>query len=241
MTCDNTGPALLASSLLTPASGAYLSGGISYVITWNTGFYASESSPSSTPISIDYATASGASWTNLATSIANGGSFTWTVPAVNLPSAQIRLTATDKLGNTTSVIKSFTIDSTNPAVAADTITSPNGGGYFKGSTGTGIAISWNPAKLSDTNLSPTPITLEYSTNGTLWNTIASNLANSGSYLWSSLPALNAATVRIRLTATDLVGKTGTDTSDADFTIDSTLPTITINTPPTPPNNAFISA
>lgn len=133
------------------------------------------------------------------------------------------------------------IDSTNPSVAADTILTPNGGEYLKGSTGTGILITWNPTKASDTNLGSTPITLSYSTNGSTWTMIASSLANTGSYLWTGIPALNTATVRVKITATDLAGNLSADTSDADFTVDSTLPNIAVNTPPTPPNNSYISA
>ncbi len=213
---------------------------MSYDITWNPAFYSTELSPIGSPIDIDFSQ-TGASWSNLATAIPNSGSFTWSVPSVNLSGAQIRITATDKLGNTTSVIKTFVIDSTNPTVAIDAITTPNGGEYLKGSTGSGITITWNTGKVSDTNLGSTPVTLAYSTNGSTWNTIASGLGNAGTYLWTGVPALNSATVRIKLTATDLAGNTSTDISDADFTIDSTLPNIAVITPPTPATSSFISA
>ena len=57
--CDNTAPAITAGTFTSPSSGAYLSGGITTNITWNTGFYASEASPVANPISLDYSTNSG--------------------------------------------------------------------------------------------------------------------------------------------------------------------------------------
>lgn len=239
--CDNSAPALTAAHITAPAASAYLSGGISTNITWNTSFYSTELSPIALPIDVDYST-DGITYTPIATSVANVGSVSWTVPALDSNTVRVRLTAKDKLGNTVSAQNTFTVDSTAPSVLSDAIVSPNGGEFLKGSTGTGIVITWTPAKVTDMNIAANPVTLEYSLNsGGSWNAIASSLPNSGSYTWSSVPALNNANVRIRLTAADRVGKTANDVSDADFTIDSTLPTVTVTSPSTPPNNSYISA
>lgn len=95
--CDNTAPAVSVATLTSPSAGAYLSGGISTNITWNTAFYASEASPIATPITIDYSTNSGSSWTNLVTNVANNGSTSWTIPSVDTPNALARIVAKDKL------------------------------------------------------------------------------------------------------------------------------------------------
>lgn len=97
--------------------------------------------------------------------------------------------------------------------------------------------------MTDTNIAANPITLRYSTNsGTTWTTITTSLPNNGNYLWNPIPAAayDTSTVRVRLIATDKVNRTGFDTSDVNFTIDSTNPVTTINSPITPPSGSYIN-
>lgn len=97
--------------------------------------------------------------------------------------------------------------------------------------------------MTDTNIADNPIALEYSINsGGAWTSIATGLANNGSYLWNPIPvaARDIGTIRIRLIASDKVSRTGSDTSDADFTIDSTNPITIISSPTTPPDNSYIN-
>ena len=117
------------------------------------------------------------------------------------------------------------VDTKDPIV---TVTSPNGGEYWAG--GSTKTITWTA---SDTNFGATPIDLHYTTNGTNWTEIATGEANDGSYSWSPVPNLDLSTVKVRVTATDLAGNSGSDQSDADFTIDSTDPeTAGLNLPGT---------
>ena len=112
-------------------------------------------------------------------------------------------------------------DSPAPSVAPSTVTSPNGGEVLAG--GAARSITWNAAAVSDSYLGSNPIRLDVSSDGgSSWSTIASGLANSGSYPWT-VPSIDTSSALIRLTATDLLGKSASDTSDAPFTIDSTLP------------------
>ncbi len=107
------------------------------------------------------------------------------------------------------------LDMTPPNVSTAALTSPNGGeAWIQGSS---HAITWSG--VSDTNLKVSPITLKYSTDGgvTYPNTIAANVANSGTYTWT-LPMINSANVRVQLIATDRAGNQATDVSDANFTI-----------------------
>lgn len=240
--CDNTAPGVSAATLTSPVTGGYLSGGIVTNITWNTSFYASEASPIASPISLDYSLDGGSNWTNLLTNAANNGSVSWTVPSADIGNAQARIVAKDKLGNTATGTVSFTIDSTNPSVSSTALLSPNGGEFLKGSTGTGIVITWDSGAITDTNIAPNPVSLEYSVNsGSTWSSIATGLANNGSYLWTvPAPAYNSSSVRVRVTATDRVGHTASDSSQANFTIDSTLPTVTVNSPSTPPTASYIN-
>ena len=72
-----------------------------------------------------------------------------------------------------------------------------------------------------------PITLEYSAdNGSTYFPIVSDTANDGSFDWT-LPSLNDSDMLVRLTASDSVGNTATDVSDATFTLDSTNPGLTV--------------
>lgn len=195
------------------------------------------------PISrIDYSSDGGTSWTNIITNAGNTGTVPWTVPAVDSADFRLRIVAKDKLDNAGTGTIAFTVDSTNPSVSVAAVLAPNGGEFLKGSTGTGIGIVWNAAAVTDTNIATNPISLGYSTDsGSTWSVIASGLANNGSYLWTPpAPAYDSANVRIRLVATDKVGHTASDTSDTNFTIDSTLPTVSVYSPSTPPNGSYIN-
>lgn len=96
--------------------------------------------------------------------------------------------------------------------------------------------------MTDTNIATNPISLDYSVNsGSTWTSIATGLANNGSYLWTiPVAAYNSPNVRVRVIATDKVGHTASDSSNANFTIDSTLPTIAVNSPSTPPTSSYIN-
>lgn len=237
--CDNTAPSVSDATVTSPSPASYVSGGSSVTIAWNASFYASEASPVANPVTVETSSDGGSNWTVVASSVANTGSVPWTVPNVDVSNFLIRLSATDRLSNTASGKVSVVVDSTNPAVASDALTYPNGGEYLKGSTGTGIAIVWNPSKITDANIADAPISLEYSTNGSDWISIASSLPNSGSYVWP-VGSVDSNSVRVRIAATDKAGRVSYDQSDSDFSVDSTLPTVTPDVPPTPPSASFLS-
>ena len=109
----------------------------------------------------------------------------------------------------------FEIDTTPPQV---TVTSPNGGEAWAG--GSTHDIRWTTV---DSNKSTADI--DYSVNsGTTWIPIVTSIPDTGIYNWT-VPELDTSTVRVRVTATDRPGNTGGDTSNADFTVDSTGPII----------------
>jgi hypothetical protein len=103
------------------------------------------------------------------------------------------------------------VDATPPAVS---VTSPVGGEAWK--VASSHAITWTATD----NVGVTAVDLAYSTDGgaTYPNTIATNLANSGSYAWT-VPNAPGTTVRVRATARDAAGNSGTGASAANFTID----------------------
>lgn len=94
------------------------------------------------------------------------------------------------------------------------VLSPNGGEVWY--TDTVYNIIWNAS--DDVALDPNPIYLYYSiNNGSSWNLIASNLANSGTYAWT-LPNINSQYVKVRVSAQDSSANLGSDESDNFLTI-----------------------
>ena len=152
------------------------------------------------------------------------GVATWAAVVGNASSdgaKNIAITATDLAGNTSTTNGSITADNSLPAITAATLTSPSASGLIWAG-GSIRNITWNQAQITDTNLAANPITLEYTTDGSNWNAIASSEANDGTYPWT-LPAINSATVRVRLTAKDNANNTSSDQSDNLFTVDSVAP------------------
>jgi len=125
------------------------------------------------------------------------------------------------LGESASKSGTITLDRTSPTVPANALLSPNGGEVWD--QGSSHAITWSG--VSDTYLKASPITLKYSidSGSTYPNTIATGLANSGTYTWNPLPMINSTTVRVLLTATDRAGNQSSDVSNANFTIQALTP------------------
>ena len=96
-----------------------------------------------------------------------------------------------------------------------TVTAPNGGETWK--VGSSHAITWSAAD----NIGVTSVDLAYSTDGgaSFPNPIATGLGNSGTYAWS-IPNTPTGTARVRAIARDAAANSGSDASDANFTIDT---------------------
>jgi hypothetical protein len=101
-------------------------------------------------------------------------------------------------------------DVTPPTV---TVTSPNGGEDWK--AGSTHAITWT----ANDNVGVTAVDLAWSSDGgaTYPNSIATGLANSGSYNWQ-VPDSPGSNLRVRATARDAANNAGNDASNASFTI-----------------------
>jgi len=143
--------------------------------------------------------------------------FTTTVLADGTHTVEVR--ATDAAGNivtpTDYASDTFVVDTVPPTILATTLTTPNGGETWYG--GDTQNIMWAAADITDANLGTAPVSLLYSTDGVTWNLIVTGEANDGAYSWI-VPAINSATVRVRITTTDLAGNSASDESDAGFTI-----------------------
>ena len=94
-----------------------------------------------------------------------------------------------------------------------TVTSPNGAEDWKANSP--HAITWTATD----NTGVTSVDIAWSADGgaTYPNPIAGGLANSGSFSWT-LPGTMTSTARVRITARDAANHSGSDASDANFTV-----------------------
>ena len=106
------------------------------------------------------------------------------------------------------------------------VVEPYGGEVLAG--GGKYLIKWSA---SDLNMASNPINLSYSTSSGSppWTTLKTNLPNTGSYLWT-VPILDSNTLRVRVTAYDNNSNTGSGMSGSNFTIDSTVPFVSVLSP-----------
>lgn len=115
-------------------------------------------------------------------------------------------------------------DTTPPSV---TVSAPNGGeNWTAGSTHN---ITWTATD----NVGVTSVDLVYSTDGGInFSSIATGLANTGSYSWL-VPSTTTSTAIVKVIAYDAANNSGSDVSNAAFTIsppDTTAPIVTVTAP-----------
>lgn len=132
ITLDRISPSLTLMSL---DGGQTIRGGGVTAITWS----ATESNPATNPVSLDYSTNSGSTWTSIASSVANSGTYNWNVPSVNSSNVKVRITMSDLAGNSGTVqsANTFTIDSTAPTAPVTTRTS----GQYSNSTTVDLTVT----------------------------------------------------------------------------------------------------
>jgi len=180
----------------SPNGGEIWGQGASETITW-------DSNGVSGNVDILYSIDDGAGWLPVATDIANTGSFPWSVPADDSDVCLVRVQETGGGGATDDSDAVFTI--TPPMIA---VTAPNGGETLYQATGE--IITWLGVDVSGN------VDILYSTDdGTGWTPVATDVANTGSFLWP-VPIEDSGLCLVRVQET---GGTGlTDDSDAVFTI-----------------------
>jgi uncharacterized repeat protein (TIGR02543 family) len=195
-------------TVTSPNGGDTWEVGVPHNITWN-------SSETIGNIKIEYSANNGTSWTTIAASIDNSGSFNWTVPGNPSENCLIRLSEAE--GDTSDVSDGVFSIVLPPSI---TVTSPNGGENWP--AGSKQDITWsNIGTIGN-------VKIEYSTdNGTNWKTIAESLDNNGSYNWT-VPDNPSDNCLIRISESDKDGGPS-DISDAPFSI-TPAPVITITSP-----------
>ncbi len=193
-------------TVTAPNGGENWEGNTDHSITWT-------STGSIPEVKLEYSTNSGGSWNSIVASVANTGSYNWTVP--NTPSTTALVKVTDAAGTANDICNAlFTIS----AQRTLTVTVPNGGENWEGSTNQNI--TW-----TGTGSIPN-VKLEYSLdNGGTWNIITASVANTGSYNWT-VPNTPSANVLVRVT--DAAGS-ASDASNAVFTI-AAQRTLTVTAP-----------
>jgi len=116
----------------------------------------------------------------------------------------------DGMGQVLNLGATTTIDNSAPAV---TVVSPNGDESWV--TNKTYFVTWSA---SDANLSTGPVTILYSLDGgSSWEIVASGVANTGSYPWTT-PGSETGQALVKVEAVDKAGHVGWDQSDSLFGI-----------------------
>jgi photosystem II stability/assembly factor-like uncharacterized protein len=154
-------------------------------------------------VKIEQSSDGGATWSVIANSTENDGSYTWTVGGAASANSRIRITSTTYPAASDASNAGFTI-----APRMIFVTSPNGGEkWFANDV---RSLTWNSGGAGST------VKIELSRDsGATWTVLAPAAANSGSYSWTvSIPA--STKCRVRITSIDY--PTVSDTTNADFEI-----------------------
>jgi hypothetical protein len=190
-----------ATPIMTaPNGGNTFNVGCNTNITWNTSTYYST-------INLYYSTNGGSTYTTIATNLSNNGVYTWTVP--NAVSANCLI----KVANSADITVFDVSDAVFTIAVPLTVTAANGGESWAGCNT--YNITWTKSTcVGNWNI-------YYSTNnGSTWNTIVTNLANTGtatqSYAWQVPNTITTtqALIRVESYSTPAI----VDQSDAVFNI-----------------------
>ncbi len=167
-----------AISIISPNGGESWLVGSSHNITWILNGV--------TNFKIEYTTNGGISWIQvIASTTANNGSFTWTVP--NTPSANCKVRISDASNSTINDVSNNVFTIYQPSI---TVTSPNGLENWQ--VGTTHGITWTSTNVSN-------VKIDYTTdNGTNWiSVITSTPASTRSYSWI-IPNTPSTSCRVRI-------------------------------------------
>ncbi len=143
-------------------------------------------------------------WETIVASTANDGSHPWPVTEPLTSAARVRITGTSHTNVTD-------VSNVNFAIARRSITVTRPNSNLTYITGGPDTIRWTSANMSGN----VRVELNRSYPNGNWETLASSVANSGSYLWN-VAGQTTTNARVRIGAVNFASIA--DTSDADFTI-----------------------
>ncbi len=178
-------------TLTSPAAGASWLIGSAHTITWTTNL------SSTGTVKIDLSLNGGSSYTTLAASAPNSGSFAWTAAGPATAAALVRVTANGAVP-ASGISGVFAI--VNPTLA---ITAPTTGANW--TVGTAHAITWT------TNLPSTgTVRIDLSRNGgTSYSSLTTSAPNNGSFTWTVAGTVTtSAIVRVSSNSTTAVATSG---------------------------------
>jgi photosystem II stability/assembly factor-like uncharacterized protein len=195
-------------TITSPNGGENWTIGTPYNIRWN--------SVSVNNVKIEYSVNGGTNWSTVianTASINGNNSFLWNIP--NQPSTKCLIRISDVANPNIVDFSNANFTIPQPSIS---LTSPNGGEIW-GSPSQHY-IYWN-------SISVPNVKIEYTSNGSVWNTIVSNTnGNNGSYYWSIPSGINSANCRVRVSSS--IANSINDQSNAKFSIQT--PNINITAP-----------
>jgi len=185
-----------ALTLTAPNGGEVWITGSEHAITWN-------STGTVDSVKLEFSLNNGNDWIALEASVANSGSYDWTLPSTESSEALVRIS--DAADGTP-----FDVSDSPFTIAAEilNVVSPNGGEIWE--AGHQYEIDWNGSATI------AAVKLEYSMdNGETWIPIADSVPNTGKYSWET-PAVSSDSVMVRVS--DASDGSPADISDGTFTI-----------------------
>lgn len=184
--------------VISPNGGEIYYSGTTRTINWE--------SASLEKVKLEFTTNNGSSWQIISDSTESDGSFDWSVPVLSSSLCKVRVSGI--INGTPSDVSDAVFSITNVQPQSITVTSPNGGESF--TAGVPQRLTWLSAGIDSAKI-------EYTTNnGVSWTTIINSTPSTGSYIWTTVPSVNSANCKIRIS--DALDNTPTDESNNVFSI-----------------------
>ncbi|MCE1188234.1 MAG: hypothetical protein LWX56_03755, partial [Ignavibacteria bacterium] len=175
-------------NLIQPNGNEKVLSGSSYEIKWNSTTLKRDGK-AITEIKIQLSTDAGTSWSNIAASTPNNGSYQWSpVPVVT--SSQCRVRISDAATGVPSDISdtNFTIYTQIPQ--SITVTAPNGGETYN--AGDAVNIKWNSTGVAK-------VRIQYTTNNGLgWLPVVDSTESNGLYVWNIPQNVSSTNCKIKI-------------------------------------------
>jgi hypothetical protein len=178
-------PIPVTAEVLQPTAGEKLRPGSKYMIEFTT------TGEFGTSAKLEYSTDGGSQWINI-TTITNGStSYNWTVPNVDAPAAQIRVS--NAAGTVSGLSGTFSIA---PLGTINAIVVNGGNPVLRN---TPIEITW-----TSTGDIGSTLKLEWSNGGTQWSIVQNNMPSTTTSYWWTTPDQHVASAYLRLTSNENV-------------------------------------
>lgn len=171
-----------------------------------------------TSLRIDYTTNNGQSWSTIANSVANTGTYVWKgIP--NTPSSLAKVRISDAADDNPKDESdgTFTISQESQIEVIE----PNGGEQLQ--AGSSANIRWTSTNVEN-------VKIQFTTNnGATWTTITESTPSIGFFVWDGIPDISSQQCRVKVS--DAIDGIPSDVSDGNFTItNQVVQTLTVISP-----------